>query len=65
MTAEEHDKPRVIAEIAQTAWFDTLTISAHPEPFESPLTLSLSKGRDSLRMYLSKDAYSAVKQQVF
>ena len=31
------------AEIAETAWFDKLTISAHPEPFDSPLILSPSK----------------------
>jgi hypothetical protein len=29
---------------AKAAWFDRLTMSAHPEPFDSPLTLSLSKG---------------------
>jgi hypothetical protein len=65
MRVEEHDKPRVTAEIAKTAWFDKLTMSAHPEPLDSPLALSLSKGERSLRMYLSKDAFSAVKQQVF
>ena len=32
------------AETAEVAWFDGLTMSAHPEPFDSPLTLSLSKG---------------------
>jgi hypothetical protein len=31
------------AEIAETAWFDRLTMSAHPEPFDSPLILSPSK----------------------
>jgi hypothetical protein len=31
------------AGIAKIAWFDTLTMSAHPEPFDSPLILSLSK----------------------
>ena len=25
------------------SWFDKLTTSAHPEPFDSPLILSLSK----------------------
>ena len=28
---------------AGTAWFDKLTMSAHPEPFDLPLILSLSK----------------------
>jgi hypothetical protein len=27
----------------ENAWFDKLTMSAHPEPFDSPLILSLSK----------------------
>jgi hypothetical protein len=31
------------AELAETAWFDKLTMSAHPERFDSPLTLSPSK----------------------
>jgi len=33
----------ITAERAEAAWFDKLTMSAHPEPFDSPLILSLSK----------------------
>jgi hypothetical protein len=28
---------------AENAWFDKVTMSARPEPFDSPLILSLSK----------------------
>ena len=33
----------ITAERAEAAWFVKLTTSAHPEPFDSPLILSLSK----------------------
>jgi hypothetical protein len=40
---------------AEEAWFDKLTMSARPEPFDSPLILSLSKDERLLRTGLSKD----------
>ena len=36
-------KKRFTAESAQDASFDKLAVSAYPEPFDSPLILSLSK----------------------
>jgi hypothetical protein len=34
----------IIAERIPSTWFDRLTMTGHPEPFDSPFALSLSKG---------------------